>query len=194
MFRNRSIFIATALTLLVAILLAACSAGQPESPATAPETSVAETGSDEGHEEGEAEHDEAEGEHTDDEDEHAEEGEDAEHEHFEVPSAYEGLMNPVANNPDAIATGADLYATTCASCHGDKGMGDGSAGAAFDPKPTSFADAAMLADMSDGYIFWRITEGGSMEPFNSTMPPWGSTLSEDQLWQLVSYLRTLPLE
>lgn len=194
MFRNRSICIATALILLVAILLAACSAGQPESPATAPETSVVETDSDEGHEEGEAEHDEAEGEHTDDEDEHAEEGEGAEHEHFEVPSAYEGLMNPVADNPDAIAVGADLYATSCSSCHGDSGTGDGPAAAALDPSPSSLADAAMMAEMSDGYIFWRITEGGSMEPFNSAMPPWGSAFSEDQIWQLVSFLRSLPGE
>ncbi len=194
MFRNRSIFIATALFLLVAILLAACSAGQPESPATAPETTVVETGSDGEHEEGEAEHDEAEGEHSDDEDEHAEEGEDAEHEHFELPSAYEGLVNPVDGDTDAIAAGADLYVTTCASCHGDSGLGDGLAAAALDPSPSSLADAAMMAEMSDGYIFWRITEGGSMEPFNSAMPPWGSAFSEDQIWQLVSYLRTLALE
>ncbi len=49
----------------------------------------------------------------------------------------------------------------------------------------------MMADISDAYIFWRITEGGTMEPFNSAMPPWKDILSEDQRWELVSFIRSL---
>jgi mono/diheme cytochrome c family protein len=48
----------------------------------------------------------------------------------------------------------------------------------------------MMADMSDAYIFWRITEGGVEAPFNSAMPAWGDAYSTDQIWQLVSFLRT----
>ncbi len=48
-----------------------------------------------------------------------------------------------------------------------------------------------MSTMDDAYIFWRISEGGAMEPFNSGMPAWGNSLSDEQIWQLVSYLREL---
>jgi mono/diheme cytochrome c family protein len=73
-------------------------------------------------------------------------------------------------------------------------MGDGAAAEGLDPKPAALSDADMLAELTDGYLFWRITEGGTMEPFNSAMPPWGAAFTEDQIWQLVSFIRTLPEE
>jgi mono/diheme cytochrome c family protein len=70
-------------------------------------------------------------------------------------------------------------------------MGDGPAAAALDPKPASLSDGMMMNDLSDTYIFWRITEGGVDEPFNSAMPPWETVFSEEQRWQLVNYIRSL---
>jgi mono/diheme cytochrome c family protein len=49
----------------------------------------------------------------------------------------------------------------------------------------------MLSSLSDGYLFWRISKGGAIEPFNSAMPAWESSLTEDQRWQVVTYIRTL---
>ena len=139
-----------------------------------------------------------EGEHMDDEEEHMDddhaEGDHAEgeqHMHMEVPEEYEGMTNPLAGDPEAVAAGAELFATNCATCHGETGNGDGPAAAALDPKPATLADPDMMAEMTDAYIFWRITEGGVDEPFNSAMPAWGSTFTTDQIWQLVSFLRTL---
>ena len=45
--------------------------------------------------------------------------------------------------------------------------------------------------LADDYLYWRISEGGAFEPFISLMPAWGTLLSEQEMWQLVSYLRTL---
>ena len=191
--KRRNLIPILGVMLLASLVLGACGTSQPDDPAAEQESSVVETTSEDEHVD-EAEHDDDEDAHADDEDEHAEEGEGAEHAHIDVPSEFEGLENPVGGDTDAIAAGAELYATTCASCHGDTGLGDGPAAAALDPHPASFGDAMMMEDMSDGYIFWRITEGGVIEPFNSAMPPWGSTFSEDQIWQLVSFLRTLPGE
>jgi mono/diheme cytochrome c family protein len=61
----------------------------------------------------------------------------------------------------------------------------------LDPKPASLADTQMMADLSEGYLFWRVSEGGTFEPFNSVMPTWKGILSEDERWQVISFIRTL---
>ena len=45
--------------------------------------------------------------------------------------------------------------------------------------------------MGDPYIYWRISEGGLMEPFNSIMPGWKGLLDEEEIWQIISYVRTM---
>jgi cytochrome c553 len=45
-------------------------------------------------------------------------------------------------NPTLIAKGETLFKSTCASCHGDKGMGDGAGGATLTPKPRNFHEKA----------------------------------------------------
>ena len=47
-----------------------------------------------------------------------------------------------------------------------------------------------MQDLSDGYLFWRVSEGGAMPPFNSAMLAWKGTLSEEEIWQVISYVRT----
>jgi mono/diheme cytochrome c family protein len=47
------------------------------------------------------------------------------------------------------------------------------------------------SSLSDGYLAWRITEGGMMEPFRSVMPAWKGIFNEDKTWKLVAYIRTL---
>jgi mono/diheme cytochrome c family protein len=42
---------------------------------------------------------------------------------------------------------------------------------------------------SDGYLYWTIAEGG--EPVGSAMPAFGDALSEDEIWQIVAYLRQM---
>ncbi len=62
---------------------------------------------------------------------------------------------------------------------------------ALNPKPATLADGMMMNDLSDGYLFWRVSKGGAMEPFNSAMPAWESGLTDEQRWQVISYVRTL---
>lgn len=193
------------LTLLVigTLLLGACST--PAATPTPPGDDSAQM-MDEEHEEGDEqeadehmedeEHEEAD-EHVEDEhedgDDHAEDEHDEgdDHAHADVPHEFEDLENPFAGDAASVAAGEELFGLYCASCHGETGMGDGPAAAGLDPQPASLADASMMSDVSDAYIYWRVTEGGAMEPFNSAMPPWGEILSEDQRWQLVSFVRSL---
>jgi hypothetical protein len=38
----------------------------------------------------------------------------------------------------------------------------------------------MMADMSDGYLFWRVSKGRAMDPLNSAMIAWEGFLTEEQ--------------
>jgi mono/diheme cytochrome c family protein len=105
------------------------------------------------------------------------------------PSDYAGKTNPVANDQAAADAGKQIFESNCSSCHGMDAKGDGPAASALDPKPANLAD--LLPNFSDAYIFWRVSEGGAMPPFNSQMPTWKNSLSEDQIWQVITYLRSI---
>jgi len=124
-----------------------------------------------------------------DDEEH--ENEPSEHIHADLPPEFEGLENPFGDDAAAIAAGAKIFAASCEKCHGETGDGDGPIAAGLDIKPASLSDGEMMADLSDAYVFWRITEGGAMEPFNSDMQNF-LYYSEEQRWQLVSFVRSLP--
>jgi mono/diheme cytochrome c family protein len=100
-----------------------------------------------------------------------------------VPAEYAGLTNPLG--PDAAAAGADVFHTNCATCHGPEGHGDGPAGQALEPKPRNLADIQAAA--GDDFLFWRIREGKA----GTSMVAWKGILTEEQIWQAVSFIRTL---
>jgi len=106
-----------------------------------------------------------------------------------VPSEYAGLANPVPADDESLARGSELYSANCATCHGDGGMGDGPAGVALDPAPAAIAHTSQM--MGDDYLFYRISEGGAFEPFNSSMIAWKSVLDEESRWDVISYVRAL---
>jgi mono/diheme cytochrome c family protein len=105
------------------------------------------------------------------------------------PPEYAGKTNPLQGNASAAQAGKQLFVSNCASCHGENARGNGPAASSLHPKPANLA--ALQNKMSDDYMFWRISEGGAMPPFNSAMPAWKGVLSEEQIWQIITYLRTL---
>lgn len=107
----------------------------------------------------------------------------------DVPEQYSGLGNPYLDDPTAISEGEIIFEANCASCHGLTGEGDGPASGGLNPPPTNLADEQ--ANLGDAYLFWRISEGGLMEPFDSIMPGWKGLLDEQQIWQIIAYIRTM---
>ncbi len=107
----------------------------------------------------------------------------------EPPEPYSDLNNPLTGNQEAALEGEILYQSNCSSCHGFTGEGDGTASSGLDPKPQNLA--RHQSGLSDAYLFWRISVGGLIEPFNSLMPAWRGLFDEEQIWQLITYLRTL---
>jgi mono/diheme cytochrome c family protein len=117
------------------------------------------------------------------------------HAHVPAPLEYADTHVPLTvwTDPAMIARGKEIYTARCAVCHGDTGDGKGPAGVALPLKPSDFRDKAGLAEMRDNYWFWRISEGGQVEPFKgkgSAMPPWKSELSVEDRWAVMAYQHT----
>lgn len=107
----------------------------------------------------------------------------------QVPEQYSGLHNQFIDDPEAVAAGQELFEANCSACHGVTGEGDGPASGNLNPPPANLAERQ--PNLSDAYLFWRISEGGLMEPFNSIMPGWKGLLDEEQIWQIIAYIRTM---
>lgn len=102
-----------------------------------------------------------------------------------VPDEAKQIPNPL-KPPQADLPGARrVYLDKCAECHGDSGKGDGSQGKMYDPLPTNFTDAQHMEKISDGELFYKISEG------HRPMPSFKKRLTEEQRWQLVLFLRSL---
>jgi mono/diheme cytochrome c family protein len=102
-----------------------------------------------------------------------------------VPKEFLAMKNPVAASPEATAAGKLLYVKNCERCHGPSGLGDGPATKFIRPAPKEIASAVTQDRLSDGEIFYKITEG------KKPMPAMKMTLSEEQRWQIVHFVRTL---
>ena len=100
-----------------------------------------------------------------------------------VPAEYAGKTNPLGS--DAAIAGADVFKTNCVTCHGDNGEGDGIASQSLDPKPANLID--LSKQVGDDYLFWRVSEG---KP-GTSMVAWKGILTEEQVWQVVTFIRTL---
>jgi mono/diheme cytochrome c family protein len=100
-----------------------------------------------------------------------------------VPADYAGKTNPLG--ADAVETGAVNFNTYCKACHGAAGLGDDPAGQAINPKPASLP--AVAGQVGDDYLFWRVSEG----KLGTAMVGWAGVLNEEQIWQVIAYIRTL---
>ena len=100
-----------------------------------------------------------------------------------VPAQYAGLTNPLGT--DAAVAGGEVFRTNCEMCHGPQGHGDGPAGQSLEPKPRNLAKIQAAA--GDDFLFWRIHDG---KP-GTSMVAWKGILTDEQIWQAVSFIRTL---
>lgn len=97
----------------------------------------------------------------------------------------QALENPIEATSDSVATGRQRYVFMCRECHGNTGLGDGDMAHAGGDVP-DFTDDIWLHGPSDGEIFLIIKDGVSAD-----MQPYSSRMSDDDIWSVVNYLKTL---
>jgi mono/diheme cytochrome c family protein len=87
--------------------------------------------------------------------------------------------------------GQAVYRHYCETCHGEAGAGDGFNAYNLDPHPRDLSDPAFQKAKSDADLADAIRRGGAGVGLSALMPPWGHTLSERQIADLVAFLRSL---
>ena len=90
----------------------------------------------------------------------------------------------------SLFEGRALYAMNCRPCHGDSTAGDGPMADGFKLRPLDFTDNGTIETIVEGYTFWRVANGGpglptEATPWDSAMPEWKLSLSEEQRWKII---------
>ena len=102
-----------------------------------------------------------------------------------VPDKYLKMANPVKSNGESINAGKELWVEHCQSCHGKKGMGDGTKAASLKTEPGNFSTAD-TQNQPDGSLFYKTSEGRKdMPSFKKKIP------DQDDIWSLVNLIRTM---
>jgi cytochrome c oxidase cbb3-type subunit 3 len=91
----------------------------------------------------------------------------------------------------AKETAADNYKAYCVQCHGMEGNGKGINIRDMSVQPRDHTDAKSMSGRSDETLFKVIKEGGSSISKSVLMPPWERTFSDEEIKDMVQYLRTL---
>lgn len=95
-----------------------------------------------------------------------------------------------ASSQGDLKQGRHLYKHYCAVCHGVSGKGNGLNADNLDPHPADLTGKEVTG-LSNEEIYEVIENGGAAVELSAYMPPWGKTLSKDQIQSLIAYIRTL---
>lgn len=99
-----------------------------------------------------------------------------------------GQKNPLPNNADTVADGKEAFSHYCVACHGLDGQSTGVPFVDHISPPIPSLASPAVQSYTDGQLKWILDYGISP----SGMPGSKGTLSDDELWSIVTYLRHLP--
>jgi mono/diheme cytochrome c family protein len=91
--------------------------------------------------------------------------------------------NPLPVTDDNLKTGAEIYRAECARCHGQAKGRNSAFGASFYPPVPQLPGHS--TDHSEAELFWIVKHGIR----NTSMPAWGKTLSDNDIWAVVSLVK-----
>lgn len=95
-----------------------------------------------------------------------------------VPAKDHARTNPYGAQSDAVAAGRRLFLEHCAQCHGHDAEGSG--------KRPSLRSDLIQSGVTEGDLHWLLVNGN----MKKGMPSWAK-LPDPQLWQLISYIKSL---
>lgn len=106
-----------------------------------------------------------------------------------APAYLAARQNPLPASDENRGFGKKLFQSSaqpvaCSQCHGSRGDGTGPMASMFNPPPRNFTCSSTMAAIPDGQLFWVIRNGS----IGTSMPAFNK-LSDDQIWQLILYIR-----
>ena len=96
------------------------------------------------------------------------------------------LTNPIPSSAESLAAGQQTFNRNCANCHGLNG--EGGPGNDLTPPAPDLTDKEWKHGSTDGEIFDAIKNG---IPPSFEMAAWNDRLKDDQIWQIVNYIRAM---
>lgn len=103
--------------------------------------------------------------------------------HWSSPATEKTRANPIALTHRVLIEASELYRDNCAACHGGDGRGIGPHAQDLTTPPANLF--AMAPSHADGDLRWKIAKG------RGEMPGWAEVLSDEQIWKLVHYMKSL---
>lgn len=102
---------------------------------------------------------------------------------WKAPPEAEQQVNPIPADSVSTKKGESLFIQYCSTCHGKEGVGDGPTAIRLITEPPDLT--AVEVKQSDGELAWKIATG------KNPMPKWNDTLSENEIWDIVNFIRSL---
>lgn len=102
-----------------------------------------------------------------------------------IPPDAARMVNPIKSTPESLAQGKKYYGYDCAMCHGDTGDGKGSVAIDEKIELKDLRDPTTLKNRTDGELFYILKNG------KGHMPPEPIRFSQNELWNLINYVRSM---
>lgn len=113
-------------------------------------------------------------------------------EHGRIDYPQRNVDLTVLQSSTNIVAGEQIFRQNCVQCHGKVSEGRSPKATRFVPPSPDFISSD-YQKIDSAYLFWRIETGKQEEPFysqGSVMPAWRVHFTDDQIWQLVAYIRS----
>jgi len=108
---------------------------------------------------------------------------------FAAPALADEAVAPLPRDTAdaAVIRGSIAFHRYCVLCHGAEGKGDGRAAMMYTPRPANLT----VSPFNDTYKEMIIRGGGASVGRSAFMPPWGDELTDEQIRDVVAFLREL---
>ena len=93
---------------------------------------------------------------------------------------------PPLGDSTKVAIGYMHYDEMCVTCHGGPGIEPSDIGQGLNPRAPELS--GLVAKLSDAELYWILKNGIKM----TGMPAFGNTHTDEQLWDMVAFVRLLP--
>jgi mono/diheme cytochrome c family protein len=101
-------------------------------------------------------------------------------------ASQDGALLPRDSKDAAQFRGGLVYASYCVTCHGINADGNGRAARLYNPRPANLR----ATDKNDAYIELIVRRGGEALGRSGKMPPWGEELTNEQIHDVVAFIRS----